>query len=155
MRTGNRDAREAVPARISIAKAQAAEHRDNQARARAKLNVVATERTQLLQKLARLDKLDSQLLQVVDEREKLRKSGRMRPGHSGQMPNLPRFQSIPTKFNDEPEFCFEHFGFVAPNRRLLKRLGCLYTASLVQLGVWADLDGRIAKLTSQLQAARR
>ena len=71
VRTGNRDVREQVPDRITTALAQAATQRGNQAAARAQLKRVATERTQLMEKLARLDELDVKLLQLIEEREKL------------------------------------------------------------------------------------
>ena len=68
VRTGNRDVREQVPDRITTALAQAATQRGNQAAARAQLKRVTTERTQLMEKLARLDELDVNLLQVVEGR---------------------------------------------------------------------------------------
>jgi len=74
VRTGNRDVREQVPDRITAALAQAATQRGNQAAARARLKRVTTERTQLMEKLARLDELDVKLLQVVEGQEKLRQA---------------------------------------------------------------------------------
>ena len=74
VRTGNRDVREQVPDRITAALAQAATQRGNQAAARAQLKRVTTERTQLMEKLARLDELDVKLLQVVEGQEKLRQA---------------------------------------------------------------------------------
>ena len=54
IRTGNRDERVAVPGRITAASEQASEHRGNPAAARAGLKRAATERAQLMEKLARL-----------------------------------------------------------------------------------------------------
>ena len=74
VRTGNRDVREQVPDRITAALAQAATQRGNQAAARAQLKRVTTERTQLMEKLARLDELDVELLQLAEKQEELRQA---------------------------------------------------------------------------------
>ena len=71
IRTGNRDERVAVPGRITAASEQASEHLGNPAAARAGLKRAATERAQLMEKLARLDELDAELLCVAEEREDL------------------------------------------------------------------------------------
>ena len=155
MRTGNRDAREAVPSRISVAKAQAIEHRGDQARMRARLNVVATERTRLLEELARLDELDLQLLELIDEREKLRKE---RQGVAtslwpdGQPRALPiRSSEIQRLARVLPRtFWFRRFRI----QHLLKRLGCLPRTPLAHLGAWAKLNDRIAALSLRLRTAR-
>ncbi len=71
IRTGNHGVREQVLDRITVVSAQAAAHRGDQATARAQLKRAATERTQLMEKLARLDELDVELLHIVEEREEL------------------------------------------------------------------------------------
>ena len=154
-RTGNRDAREAVPARIGAASAQATTHRGNQARARANLKRVATERTQLLQKLARLDELDADLLQVVNTREQLRqaqKDAARTLWPNAHPPKLPiRSDEIRRRARQLLRTCWLR-RFRA--RRLRRRLGCLDAAPLVQLAAWARLDQRIAKQTAQLEIAQ-
>ena len=154
-RTGNRDAREAVPARIGAASAQATTHRGNQARARANLKRVATERTQLLEKLARLDELDADLLQVVNTREQLRqaqKDAARTLWPNAHPPKLPiRSDEIRRRARQLLRTCWLR-RFRA--RRLRRRLGCLDAAPLVQLAAWARLDQRIAKQTAQLEIAQ-
>ena len=71
VRTGKHSVRQQVPDRITAALAQAAAHCGSRAAARAQLKRVATERAQMMEKLARLDELDLQLLQVVKEQEEL------------------------------------------------------------------------------------
>ena len=66
VRTGNRDERLAVSGRIAAASEQASAHRSNPAAARAGLKRAATDRAQLMEKLARLDELDTELLRVVE-----------------------------------------------------------------------------------------
>ena len=56
MHTGNRAERDQVPNRITVASGRAAAHTGDRAEARARLKRVATERTQLMEKLARQDK---------------------------------------------------------------------------------------------------
>lgn len=156
MRTGNREAREAVPARIAVAKSQAAERRGNQARVRAKLRNFATERTQLLEKLTRLDELDAELLQAIDEREQGRqawKEAAQTLWSAAQPPDSPiRSKTVRRRAKSLLRTrWFRRFR----TRRLLRQLGCLDTASLAQLVEWARLDLRIAELDTQLQIARR
>ena len=155
VRTGNRDVREQVPDRITAASAQAATHRGNQAAARAQLKRVATERTQLMEKLARLDELDVKLLQLVEEQEKLGRA--LKEAARTLWPNAsPPELSISSHEIEQRArgllrtWLFPRFRA----RRFRRRLGCLETASLDQLVIWAQIDQRIAKLTSQLEIGR-
>ena len=155
VRTGNRDVREQVPDRITAASAQAAAHRGNQAAARAQLKRVATERTQLMEKLARLDELDVKLLQLVEEQKKL-------------APALKEAARILWTNASSPELPISSHEIERRTKRLLRawlfrrfralrfrrRLGCHETAPLEQLVSWARIDRRIAKLTSQLEIGR-
>ena len=155
VRTGNRSVREQVPDRITTASAQAATHRGNQAAARAQLKKVATERTQLMEKLARLDELDVKLLQVVEEQEELRqalKEAARILWTNASPPELPiSSHEIEQRARGLLRtWLFRRFRA----RRLRRRLGCLETASLDQLAIWAQIDQRIAKLTSQLEIGR-
>ncbi len=152
VRTGNRGVREQVPDRITTALAQARDHRGNQAAARARLKKTATERTQLLEKLARLDELDAELLQVVEEQEKLRpalKEAARTLWTNASPPDLPiGSHKIERRAGGLLRaWLFRRFR----ERRLRRRLGCLETAPLEQLAAWARIDRRIAKLTSQLE----
>ena len=155
VRTGNRDERLAVPGRITAASEQAAEHRGNPAAARAGLKRATTERAQLMEKLARLDELDTELLRIVEEREDLRRSLKQvartlwtdahppeRPISSREIERRAR-RLLRT-------WWFRRFRA----RRLRRRLGCLETASLEQLANWAGLDQRKATLATQLANKR-
>ena len=155
IRTGNRDMREHVPDRITTALAQAATHRGNQARARARLKRAATERTRLLENLARLDELDANLLPVVDAREALSQALREAARTIWTGTNAP----VPPIDSDSMEqwvrrllktWWFPRFRA----RRFRRRLRCLETAPLEQIIAWARLDQRFAKLTTQLEIAR-
>ena len=155
VRTGNRGVREQVPDRITAALAQAAVHRGSQAAARTRLKRVATGRTQLLEKLARLDELDVKLLQVVEEQEELGRA--LQEAARTLWPNA-----------SPPELPISSHEIERRSRRLLGawlfrrfrtrrfrwRLGCSENAPLEQLVTWARIDQRIAKLTSQLEIGR-
>ena len=155
VRTGNRDVREQVPDRITAASAQAATHRGNQAAARAQLKRVATERTQLMEKLARLDELDVKLLQLVEEQEKLGRA--LKEAARTLWPNasLPELSISSHEIEQRARGLLRTWLFPRFRaRRFRRRLGCLETASLDQLVIWAQIDQRIAKLTSQLEIGR-
>ena len=155
IRTGNRNVREHVPSRITTALAQAATHRGNQARARARLKRVATERTRLLEKLARLDELDENLLPVVDAREALSQALReaARALWTGANTPVPPIDSH--ALERWARRLLRTWWFPRSRaRRFRRRLRCLETAPLEQLIAWARLDLRFAKLTTQLEIAR-
>ena len=155
VRTGNRDVREQVPDRITAALAQAATQRGNQAAARAQLKRVTTERIQLMEKLARLDELDVNLLQVVEGQEELRQALKeaARTLWTNASPPEPSISSHEIEQRARGllrTWFFPRFRA----RRFRRRLGCLETAPLDQLVIWAQIDQRIAKLTSQLEIGR-
>ena len=155
VRTGNHGVREQVPDRITAASAQAAAHRGNQAAARARLQRVATERTQLMEKLARLDELDVKLLQVVEEQEELRQALKAAARTLWTDASPPELPISSHKIERRARGLLRTWllrRFRA--RRLRRRLGCLETAPLEQLVTWAQIDQRIAKLTSQLEIGR-
>ena len=155
VRTGNHSVREQVPDRITAASAQAAAHRGNRGAARAQLTLVATERIQLMEKLARLDELDLELLQVVEDQGELRpalKETARTLWTNAIPPELPiSSHSIERRAKRLSRTrLFSRFR----TRRLRRRLSCLQTAPLEQLVTWARIDQRIAKLTSQLEIGR-
>ena len=155
VRTGNHGVREQVPDRITAALAQAAAHRGNQAAARAQLKRVATERTQLMEKLARLDELDVELLQVVEEQEELGlalKEAARTLWTNATPPELPISSNAIERRARRLLRAWLFRRFRA--RRLCRRLGCFETAQLEQLVTWTGIDQRIAKLTSQLEIGR-
>ena len=155
VRTGNHGVRAQVPDRITAAWAQAATHRGDQAAARAQLKRVATERTQLMEKLARLDELDAELLQVVEEQEELRQASEEAARTlwtNASPPELPiSSRAIERRARRLLRtWLFRRFRA----RRFRRRLGCLETAPLEQLVTWARIDQRITELTSQLEIGR-
>ena len=155
VRTGNRDVREQVPDRITAASAQAAAHRGNQAATRAQLKRVTTERTELMEKLARLDELDVKLLQLVEEQEKLGRALKEAARVLWTNASPPELSISSHEIEQRARGLLRTWLFPRFRvRRFRRRLGCLETASLDQLVIWAQIDQRIAKLTSQLEIGR-
>lgn len=155
VRTGNRDVREQVPDRITAALAQAATQRGNQAAARAQLKRVTTERIQLMEKLARLDELDVNLLQVVEGQEELRQALKEAARTLWTNASPPELSISSHEIEQRARGLLRTWFFPRFRaRRFRRRLGCLETASLDQLVIWAQIDQRIAKLTSQLEIGR-
>ena len=155
VRTGNHGVREQVPDRITAASAQAATHRGNQAAARAQLKRVATERNQLMEKLARLNELDVQMLRVVEEHEELGPSLKEAARTLWTNARAPELPISSHKIERRARrllrtWLFRRFR----TRRLHRQLDCFETAPLEQLVTWARIDQRIAKLTSQLKIGR-
>ena len=155
VRTGNHGVRAQVPDRITAASAQAATHGGNQAAARAQLQRVATERTQLMEKLARLDELDVRLLQVVEEQEELRQGLKEAARTLWTNACPPELSIRPDAMERRARRLLRTWlfrGFRA--RRFRRRLGCLETAPLEQLVTWARIEQRITGLTEQLEIGR-
>ena len=155
VRTGNRDVREQVPNRITVASYQAETHGGNQAAARAQLKRVTTERTRLMKKLTRLDELDEELLRVVEEQEELGpalKEAARTLWPTASPPELPISSHEIEQRSRQllRTWLFRRFRA----RRLRRRLDCLETAPLEQLVIWARMDQRTANLTSQLEIGR-
>ena len=155
IRTGNHGVRAQVPDRITAASAQAATHRGNQAAARAQLKRVATERTQLMEKLARLDELDGKLLHLVEKQEELRQALKEAARTLWTNASLPDLSISSHAIEQRARLLLRAWLFRRFRaRRFRKRLGCLETAQLEQLVTWAGIDQRIAKLASQLEIER-
>ena len=155
VRTGNREQRVQVLARITAALDQAIAHRVNQAASRARLKRAATERAQLMKKLARLDKLDSELLRVVEEQEKLSPALKRVALTLWTEANPPRPPINSRQIERRARWLLRTWWFPRfRTRRLLRRLRCLETASLAQLATWAQIDQRLERLASQLAIGR-
>ena len=155
MRTGNRVVREQVPDHITAALSQAATHAGNQAETRARLQWVANERTQLMEKLVLLEKLDGELLQIAEKLETTRRDlneatqalwpGAIHPDSSLDSHEVERRASRLLR-----AWFFRRYRV----RRLRKRLGCIKTVRLTQLITWALLDQYESKLTRELEIRR-
>lgn len=155
VRTGNRGVREQVPDHIAAALAQAAAHRGNQAAARAQLKRVATERTELMEKLARLDELDAELLQIVEEQEKLGLALKEAAYALWPAESPPQLPISSREIEHRARHLLQTWWFRRFRaRRFCRQLGCRKTAPLEQLIAWAQIEQRIAKRTSQLEAGR-
>ena len=155
VRTGNRDVREQVLDRIVAALAQAAAHRGNQAATRAQLKRVTTERTELMEKLARLDELDVKLLQLVEEQEALGRALKEAARTLWTNASPPELPISSHEIEQRARGLLRTWLFPRFRaRRFRRRLDCLETASLDQLVVWAQIDQHIAKLTSRLEIGR-
>ena len=155
IRTGNRDERVAVPGRITVASEQASEHRGNPAAARAGLKRAATERAQLMEKLARLDELDTELLRVVEEREDLVRTSKQAARTLWTDADPPELPISSRQIERRTRRLLRTWWFRRFRaRRLRRRLGCLETAPLEQLANWARIDQRMATLATQLAKKR-
>ena len=155
IRTGNRDERVAVPGRITAASEQASEHRGNPAAARAGLKRAATERAQLMEKLARLDELDTELLRVVEEREDLVRTSKQAARTLWTDADPPELPISSRQIERRTRRLLRTWWFRRFRaRRLRRRLGCLETAPLEQLANWARIDQRMATLATQLAKKR-
>ena len=155
VRTGNRDKRVEVPGRITAASEQAATHRGNPAAARAGLKRAATERADLMEKLARLDELNTELLRVVEERKDLVPISKEAARTLWPEGHPPRLRIGSRQIERRARRLLRTWWFRRFRaRRLCRRLGCLETAPLEQLANWAQIDQRTAKLTSQLESGR-
>ena len=155
VRTGNRQMREQVSDRIGVALDDAAAHRGSQAAARAELRQAASERSRLLEKLARLDELDLGLMRLMEKREELLSAlnDMAQTLWAGATPpELPFGSDTIHRRTRRLLRAWLFRGFRA--RRLRKKLGCAETAPLEQLVTWALIDQRIAKLTSKLESRR-
>ena len=155
VRTGNHRVREQVSDRLTVAFAQAKAHRGNQAEARAQLQKIDTERTQLMEKLARLDELDAKLLQVVEERGELALALKEEARTLWTDANPPRLPIHSLEIEWRARRLLRTWWFRRlRTRRLRRRLGCLETAPLQRLATWAWLDQDIATLAAQVAVGR-
>ncbi len=155
VRTGNREKRVDVPGRIAAASNQAATQRGNLAAARAGLKRAVTERTQVMETLARLDELDAELLCIVEEQEKLKPALTKAARTLWADTYPPRLPINSRQIEQRARRLLRTWWFPRLRaRRFRRRLSCLETAPLKQLASWAWIDQRIATLASQLVTGR-
>ena len=155
LRTGNRMQREEVPGRITAALAQAEKYDGDRAQARAQLQQNAIVRTQLMERLARLDALDRELLPAVgslDEAESALGEAARTLWTGANPPGLPiSSRGIERRARRLLKTWFFH-GFRV--RRLRRRLGCIETAPVAHVVTWARTDQRVSRLASELATKR-
>ena len=155
MRTGNRAERDQVPNRITVASGRAAAHSGDPAEARARLKRVATERTQLMEKLALLDKLDGELLRVAEELEKARLDLNEAAQALWTGAGPPELSIDSRTIERRASRLLRSWFFPRiRTRRLRKRIGCIKPAVLEQIVTWARLDQQRSKLTRKLEVGR-
>jgi len=155
VRTGNRMVREHVPGRITSASAQITKHPRNRARMRSDLKRTAIKRLTLQKKLAQMDKLDAEMLQMAVERADSRSAqneAALTLWGGSIPPELPMSsRAVERRASRLLLTCwFRQWR----TKRLRRRLGCIDTAQMEQLAAWGKLDQRIGALTSQLKVAR-
>ena len=152
MRTGNRAARDHVPNRITAASGRAAEHTGDPAEARARLKRVSTERTQLMEKLVLLDKLDGALLRIAEKLDKARRDLREAAQALWIGTNPPELSiDSPTIERQADRLSRAWFFRRFRVRRLRRRIGCVETASLEQIVAWARCDRHLSEVTRELE----
>ena len=153
MRTGNRTVREQVPDRITAASEQAATHTGDPAEARAWLKRSAVERSQLMEKLALLDKLDTELLRIAEKLDETRRDLREAAKELWTDASPSRLSMDSPAIERRASRLLRAWFFRRFRaRRLRKRLGCIESASLEQIVTWACLDRYRSKLISELEA---
>ena len=155
MRTGRRVEREQVPGRIAAALDRAKKQTGDQAEARAALKRTSDERVASMENLALLDKLDDELLSVVEELETTRSdltavAQALWPGGTA-----PALLLDSGRISRRAERLLRAWFFRRLRaRRLRARLGCVETASLERIAGWARLDRRRSTLSRQLEDGR-
>ena len=155
IRTGNRSAREGVAGLITAASDQATKYADGQATTRAQLKRSATERTQLMEKLARLDELDRNLLSVAEKLEENRLALKEATQTLWSDASPPELTISSSKIEQRARRLLRAWFFRRfRTQRLRKQLGCIETAPLEQLVTWARTDQSRSKLASQLEVGR-
>ena len=155
VRTGNREIREQVPDFVAAAVDEATDHPGEAAKAHASLAQAAKKRTELFNNLERLDTLDSELLNVVQDLEQAERSladailllwGSTTPPESRPSPHeverrAKRLQT--TRL-------FKRLR----SQRLRRQLGCIESAPLEGLIAWARSDQRVLESSTRLETKR-
>ena len=155
IRTGNKDIREQVSDHIALALSQASKNLGEQAKTRAELKRVCTERGGLLENLARLEKIDAVMLKKAEEMEALRLQLRIaarRLWTEGAPPMLSiTSREVHRRANTlQRTWWFKRFR----ERRLRKKIGCFETAPMERVATWAEKDQQRAELASVIEAGR-
>ena len=152
MRTGNRDERDHVPNRITVASGRAAAHNGDTAEARARLKRVTTERTRLMEKLALLDKIDGELLQIAEELEKAGRDLQESAQALWTGANPPELPIDSRTIERQAHRLLRAWFFRRFRvRRLRKRVGCIESATLEQIVTWARCDQHRSEVTRELE----
>ena len=155
IRTGNKDIREQVSDHIALALSQASKNLGEQAKTRAELKRVCTERGGLLENLARLEEIDAVMLKKAEEMEALRLQLRIaarRLWTEGAPPMLSiTSREVHRRANTlQRTWWFKRFR----ERRLRKKIGCFETAPMDRVATWAEKDQQRAELASVIEAGR-
>ncbi len=152
VRTGNREMREQIPDRITVASSRALSHSSNQSKGRAKLKRVVDMRANLLTQLTRLDEVNEDLLRVAEEKEKIEKQIKIATWSIWGRANSPKLSISSNEIERRAgrlmrAWLFRRFRI----RRLYRRVGCIETTPLDDLVRWAEKDQRMTWLGNQMK----
>ncbi|MCY3714071.1 MAG: AAA domain-containing protein [Gemmatimonadetes bacterium] len=152
VRTGNRETREQIPDRIAVASSRAASHSNNQSTVRANLKRIADQRAKLQAQLTRLDKVNEELLCVVEEREELELKQKSASLSIWGSENPPKLSISSNEIKQRAVRLIRAWLFRRLRiRRLYRRVECNETTSLDDLVRWAEKDQRMAWLANQMK----
>lgn len=155
IRTGNRDEREKVSDRITMAVSEAKKHTGKQASARARLRRAVNDRNALLEKQERLHQLDVLLLKSSERRKELEQEAKNASRRLWLEPGPPKFgmdyASIKIKARQLPKAWFFRG---CRSARFRRRLGCKADAELRTIALWAEISLRITELRVGIDSCR-
>ncbi|MCY3688636.1 MAG: AAA domain-containing protein [Gammaproteobacteria bacterium] len=155
IRTGNRDKREEVPDRITMAIAETKNHTGNQASARARLRQAVNARNALLENQERLENLDTLLLRSSESRKELEREAKKASRRLWLEPGPPTlkmdYASIGKKASQLSRAWILRGWRSGIFRR---RLGCIVDAELQTIALWADISARISELRVDIDSCR-
>ena len=152
VRTGNREMREQIPDRITVASSRARSHSSNQSKGRAKLKRVVDMRANLLTQLTRLDEVNEDLLRVAEEKEEIEKQIKIATWSIWGRADSPKLSISSNEIERRAgrlmrAWLFRRFRI----RRLYRRVGCIETTPLDDLVRWAAKDQRMIWLANQMK----
>ena len=152
VRTGNREMREQIPDRVTVASSRSASHSSDQSTVRAELKRISDQRAKLLTQLTHLDKVNKELLRVAEEREELEQNFKSATRSIWGRENPPKLSISSNEIERRAgrlirAWLFRRFRI----RRLYKRVGCNETTPLDDLVRWAEKDQRMTRLVNQMK----
>jgi len=155
VRTGNREIREQVPDFVTAAVDEARDDPGEAAKAHASLAQAAKKRTELSNNLERLDTLDSELLNVVQDLEQAERSladaVRLLWGNTAPRESRPSPHEVERRAKRlRTTLLLKRLR----SQRLRRQLGCIESAPLEGLIAWAKSDRRVLESSTQLETKR-
>lgn len=165
VRTGNTSAREELSGRLAAALERAHDYqtthkldlKDEQFKARGELSVACERRIRLFKQLSDLEKLNKVLLKNARKMKRVKsKLGeaafRLWPQGGPASPlALPSEEVHHRASRLEKAWWLRRFR----QQRLRKEIGCVVTATMREVAVWAKKDNKVTRLTALIDAGRR